>query len=58
MLFSRAKIVFVKRKLLYKFLVVASDHINLLTKHKFTNLKRQNKKIAFINLHQPKPKFN
>ncbi|ERJ31974.1 hypothetical protein UNSW2_292 [Campylobacter concisus UNSW2] len=42
MLFSRAKIVFVKRKLLYKFLVVASDQTNLLTKHKFTNLKCQN----------------
>ena len=38
------KIVFVKRKLLYKFLVTVSDHINLLVKPKFTNLKHQNPK--------------
>ncbi|ERJ29760.1 hypothetical protein ATCC51561_1009 [Campylobacter concisus ATCC 51561] len=40
----RAKIVFVERKLLFKFLVTASDQTNLLIKHKFTNLKRQNQK--------------
>ncbi|WP_223232108.1 hypothetical protein [Campylobacter concisus] len=40
----RTKTVFVKRKLLYKFLVTASDQINLLIKPKFTNLKRQNQK--------------
>ncbi|ERJ30453.1 hypothetical protein UNSWCS_662 [Campylobacter concisus UNSWCS] len=39
-----AKIVFVKRKLLFKFIVTASDRTNLLIKHKFTNLKRQNPK--------------
>jgi len=59
--FLRAKIVFVKRKLLYEFLVMASDQTNLLIKHKFTNLKRQNpkkQKVAFINLGQLKPKFD
>ena len=59
--FFTGKIVFVKRKLLYKFLVTASDQTNLLIKHKFTNLKHQNpkkQKIAFINLEQPKPKFD
>ena len=39
--FFTGKIVFVKCKLLYKFLVTTSDQTNLLTKHKFTNLKHQ-----------------
>jgi len=42
--FFTGKIVFVKRKLLYKFLMTASNQANLLTKHKFTNLKHQNPK--------------
>jgi len=37
--------------------VTASDQANLLIKHKFTNLKRQNPKTVFLNLQQPSPKF-
>ncbi|MGF7401636.1 hypothetical protein MTT09_00990 [Campylobacter concisus] len=40
--------------------MTASDQTNLLIKNKFTNLKRQNKKqkVAFLNLHQLKPKIH